>query len=58
MDDLIFYVYGSKDPYCSCCSWEYFFEEYENIKEAKENKESLEKSGFCCMIIKGMEIDD
>lgn len=52
----MFYVYGDKDPHCSCCKWEYAFDEFEDEEKAKIYAKKLDDDGYCVTLIKGIEL--
>lgn len=55
MDDTYF-VYAEYDPGCSCCRWEYKYEEFEKFEDAKKFVKELKAKGFSVTLIKGTEV--
>ena len=53
----MFYVYGSLDPHCSCCRWEYYFDEFTDLEEAKKKAVDLDIEGYVVTLISGDEIN-
>ena len=52
----MFYVYGEHDPHCSCCSWSYSFDEFDDENDAQWEAAKLSLGGYEVTIVKGEEI--
>jgi hypothetical protein len=53
------FIYGKRDPHCSCCRWEYHFSSYEDNEEEKAHAvaANLEAEDYCVTLIKGESVE-
>lgn len=58
MENAMYYVYGEKDPHCSCCGWEYCNEEFDvsDVEKMKKYVNDQKEYGFSITVVFGEEV--
>ncbi len=54
--EILYYVFGEKNPHCSCCAWEHHKSEHETRDGALGKSKDLEDDGYTVWMIHGKDI--
>ena len=54
----MYFVYGERDPRCSCCPWDYAFDEFGDHEKAAAMRDAaqLQFDGYDVRIVIGVEL--